>query len=198
MGYSHGKTWTNEQVIKEIKDVMKSLNINRMPSRNEVERTTKDASLSNKISRSGGFYHWAELIGIPIKESETKTAIAYEEKAKQQIFDLLGLESQLTPVCFPYDILVENLTKVDVKISNGFDGKKGFFFSFNLEYRFPKCDFYILYCVNERRNKTLIVPAHVMSGKNQISVGINSIYDKYIDRWDLIETHLKAMSVLAI
>jgi hypothetical protein len=198
MGYSHGKIWTDELVVSEIKTVMKSLNIDRMPSRNEMDMATRNSGLSNRIAKTGGMYEWAEKIGLDVKDSETKIATKYEEIARDEIECKLNYTAELTPVIFLYDILVEGLTKVDVKVSRGIESGKAFYFTFNLEYRFPKCDFYILYCENERCNKTLIMPAHVMNGKNQISIGIKSIYDKYIDRWDLIESHLKAMSVLAI
>ena len=196
MGHSHGREWTDEQIISEIKKVMESLDIDRMPSRNEMDLVTRSSGLSNKIAKTGGMYAWAERIGLDVKDSETKVATKYEVSARDQIESILNYTAELTPVIFPYDILVEGLTKIDVKASRGIDSGKAFYFTFNLEYKFPKCDFYILYCVNERCTKTLVIPAHIMNGKNQISIGINSIYDKYIDRWDLIEAHLKAMNTL--
>ena len=103
-----------------------------------------------------------------------------------------------TGVRFPYDILVNGKTKIDVKASRLFKGRTGFFYTFNLESKYPKCDFYIAYCINERdiAEKVLIIPACVMAGKSQLSVGENSIYDKYNFRWDLIEKHERMMEGL--
>ncbi len=183
MGHSHGIKWTDEMVKKEIRKVMESLNIDRMPSRKEIELVTQNSSLTNKISKSGGFYHWAERLGLGIKSSETSLAIIKEKEIAEYITERLGWETELTPLKFPYDILVGGVVKIDVKFSNGYDYGNGRYFSFNLEYTMPKCDVLVLVCSKE---KTLVIPAHVFLGKNQVSIGNESKYDKYQDRWDII------------
>jgi hypothetical protein len=37
-----------------------------------------------------------------------------------------------------------------------------------------------------------------MAGKVQLSIGKISVYDKYIERWDLIEKHEKMMQELEV
>lgn len=68
---------------------------------------------------------------------------------------------------------------------------KGYdYYTFNLEKAKQTCDVYVAVALdaNDNINKIYIIPASVMSGKTQLSIGINSSrYDKYIDRWDLIE-----------
>ena len=188
--------WTDEKVVSEIKEVMLALNLDRMPSRSEIRSVTNDDKLTNKLTKSGGFYYWAEKLGLEVKSSCTYESLQYEKKLVKTMLDN-GFEAEITPVQFPYDALVGSGTKIDVKVSNGYRSEKaGFFFTFNLEYKMPKCDFYVFYCVHELCTKTLIVPAHVMTGKKQFSIGIKSKYDVYKDQWLLIFDHVRYMEEL--
>ena len=51
MGYTHGKKWTKEEIEKSILKVVDEYELNRMPSRSEVESFFGDTSLTNAISR---------------------------------------------------------------------------------------------------------------------------------------------------
>ena len=68
-------------------------------------------------------------------------------------------------------VLKTVLSHRDVKASRLYRGKQGEFYTFNLESKYPKCDFYIAYCINESdvAEKVLIIPACVMAGKSQLS-----------------------------
>ncbi len=196
MGYSHGRSWSEEDVINEIQNVVKALDLDRMPTNKECIEVTKSCALSNVISKRGGFYHWGDKLGLKPKNSETLVGLEYEHIFNEEIIDL-GYNSKITPVQFPYDVLIESATKVDVKVSRGYYNKKtGFYFTFNLEYKLPKCDFYVFYCVNEKMNKRLVIPAHVLTGIKQLSIGLKSKYDCYIDKTNLIIDHIGYMQEL--
>lgn len=187
MSCYQNEVWLTE-TEKRICDLVKSMGINRMPTRSEVLLFSGDNSLENRIMRSGGFKAWAERLHLKLKSCETYFGNKYEEITADKL-RLLFDDVKTTPVKFPYDIVINNRTKIDVKASRLYKGKQGEFYTFNLESKYPKCDFYIAYCINERdvAEKVLVIPACVMAGKSQLSVGKNSIYDKYHCRWDLIK-----------
>ena len=185
-----------KHIENEIIRVMKAMGIERMPSRSEIESVTKSSSLSNLIMKNGGFYFWADKLKIKAKRSKTTNGIKYENKCIDYIKSL-GMEAEPTSIKFPYDILVNDVTKIDVKMSNGYSCSKGYWYSFNLESTIPKCDIFVFYCTNNgEKEKTLIIPANVLKGIHQFSIGKKSIYDVYVDRWDYIEKHVSIMSDL--
>ena len=51
MGYTHGTRWTDEIIKNKILEVVKFYNLDRMPTRSEVEVYFGDYSLSNAIDR---------------------------------------------------------------------------------------------------------------------------------------------------
>ena len=178
--------WTTEKIIAEINTVMLAMNINRMPSRNEMHLIRGSGDLENIIMKRGGFYYWANKLGLELKQSASTTGIKYEKICKEKL-ESLGYEAELTTMKFPYDILVNKAIKIDVKVSNGYTGSCGFFFTFNLESNIPKSDIYVFYCNNKQQNKILIIPSTYLCGIGQLSVGLCSTYDIYKDKWDYIK-----------
>lgn len=186
----------SKMICSRIKEVMNALNIDRMPSNSEIEIATKSTSLQNLICKNGGFYYWANMLGLKTKNSDTKKGIEYEEKCIDYL-NSIDLSAESTPVRFPYDILVNGITKIDVKVSNGYSCDKGYWYSFNLESNIPKCDIFVFYCTNNgEKEKTLIIPANILKDMRQLSIGKTSVYDVYVDRWDYIEKHVSIMSDL--
>lgn len=179
--------------------VMNTLGINRMPSMSEVKAVTHDEKLSNRIIKTGGFKYWAKKLGLGIKDSESYFGGQYETLAKSELLKRFE-KVEMTDIRFPYDILINDRTKIDVKASKKYYRFKSFSYNFNLEYEKPRCDFYIAYCVGDLGNveKVLIIPSFVMTGKKQLSIGRESAYDKYANRWDLIEKHEKMMQELEV
>lgn len=186
--------YSEEWLIKEIGKVQQALNIKHMPSRSECETVTKRTTLVNVIVRTGGFRFWANRLGLPMKNCETEVGYAYEIKAQEQL-KKMGYKAELTPVKFPYDILVDDVTKIDVKASNLYHCPSGSsWYTFNLEAIFPKSDFLVAYCIeNEAIKKTYVIPSHIMVGKSQLSLGAKTVYDKYLNKWELIEEHITSM-----
>ena len=181
--------WTEEEVHDQIIDVMKSLNLNRMPSRNEIEKVHCNSKLTNKISKTGGFYAWARRIGLDIKESETLLGSEVECYIKDFMITL-GHDVEMTTTKCPYDLYVNRRVKIDVKAGRVVHSGISPYYTFNLEKATPTCDFFVAVTLSgaDVPDKIYVIPSSVMAGKTQLSVGIHkSIYDKYIDRWDLIE-----------
>lgn len=186
--------YSEEQIIAEIEKVRCALNIDHMPSRSEINLVTKATWLTNIVMKTGGFRFWAERLNLKIKDSETEFGYKYEKITQEHLIEM-GHKAELTPVKFPYDILVDGVTKIDVKAGNKYHCPTGTsWFTFNLEAVYPKCDFLITYCIEDGEIKvTYIIPSHIMLGHKQLSMGENTVYQKYADRWDLIERHSEAM-----
>ena len=159
-----------------------------MPSKSEIESVV-GSGLSIKISRTGGFKYWADKLNLEMKESETKLGKKYE----QYVTDLLknkDYEVERMSTQHPYDLLINRNIKVDVKISNLYRGNSGEFHTFNLGKHNHNCDIFICICVTDNKIvKTLIIPSKFLMKISQLSVGIHSIYDKFIDRFNYIEKY---------
>jgi hypothetical protein len=181
--------WTEQKIIDGIKEVMKQKGIERMPSRSEIDRHYGNSALTNKISKTGGFYFYADKLGLEIKESETALGTFAQNFVRLKLITL-GFDAEKTSTKFPYDLLVNRRVKIDVKSGRIFQNSTGQYYAFNLEKKFQTCDFFIAVTLgkNDEIKKIYIIPSSILSGKTQLSIGVEkSIYNKYIDRWDLIE-----------
>ncbi len=196
MGYTHGTRWTDEIIKNKILEVVKFYNLDRMPTRSEVEVYFGDYSLSNAISRrKGGWYSLAKELEFPIKECETTFGKSHEQIVMENLISQ-GYEVRRMSQNFPYDLLVNDCVKVDVKASRLYRGKGGNFYSFNLEKPFCTCDIYILRLISEEgiEKDTLVIPSSHVSTNTQISVGeTKSKYQKYSKRWDYVEMYFEFM-----
>jgi hypothetical protein len=135
-------------------------------------------------------YHYANVYGLQIKDSESLFGKKYEQLVRDILIEK-GHDAELTSMKFPYDILVNRRVKIDVKAGRIVKTKGCDYYTFNLEKSKQTCDIYAVVTLNkdDEISKIYIIPASIMSGKTQLSIGImSSRYDKYIDRWDLIET----------
>ena len=192
MGYTHGESWNDELIERKIKEVVEKLNLDHFPTHAEIIKTFGSRGLASKISKHKGTVYWAEKLGLPLKYSETSFGNKFEIEAITDIFENTGLHSVQTSSRHPYDLIVNNSVKVDVKASKEFiNNCNSKAFSFNLEKREPTCDIFILYCLNddETYRKVLIVPACSLLGQTQIGVGDKSKWDFYMNRWDFIKQY---------
>lgn len=192
MGYTHGEAWTDELIEQKIKEVVKKLNLDHFPTHTEIVKALGSKGLASKISKHKGTVYWAEKLGLPLKYSETTFGNKFEIEAISDIFENTGLHSVQTSSRHPYDLIVDNSVKIDVKVSKEFTNNcNSKAFSFNLEKREPTCDIFILYCLNddETYRKVLIVPACSLLGQTQIGVGENSKWNFYSERWDFIKKY---------
>ena len=136
---------------------------------------------------------------MEIKECESKFGDQLEDYCVLQIQEKLGLDGEKTKPRYPYDILVNRKVKLDVKASRIFDNYgNSKYYTFNLEKKDQTCDIFVFYCINQNNEieKTLVIPSTVLSGKNQLSIGKSSMYDKYIDQWRFISDYNKFMTEL--
>lgn len=189
MGYTHGTKWTDELIKEKVLEVVKALKIDRMPTRSECVNYFHDGRLANAISKRCGWYSLAKELDLDIKESETTFGKRYETIA-EELLQELGFQVRRMSQNFPYDLLVDDCVKVDVKASRLYKGKLGNFYSFNLEKPYATCDIYLLFAINDSDEieKTMVVPSKNVIAQNQISVGeYNSKYHKYTERFDLIK-----------
>lgn len=179
---------------EKIYEIMNFYNIDRMPTHREMTEYLGSYSLSCYVSKNGGSYAIAKSLGLGIKDSETKTGIKYEEHAID-LLNKLGFKCIHTGAnSFPYDILVDNCVKIDVKASNLCHVRGSKYFSANMGHNHHACDVFIFFCIeNCVISKTYIIPSFILDGIKQISVGYEkSKYDIYIDRWDIISRFKKA------
>ena len=108
----------------------------------------------------------------------------------------MGYEVRRMPQNFPYDLLVNDSVKVDVKASRLYHGAGGNFYSFNLEKPFCTCDIYVLRMIDVDGSEvdTLVVPSKSVSTNTQISVGeTTSKYRKYSQKWEYIADYCAFM-----
>lgn len=180
--------WTYENVVQGVKEVMNAYGIDRMPSKSECDKFYGDYCLSNVITKRYGWYKLAKELGLSIKDSETSFGKSQEGVVCEMLIGK-GFEPTRMPQNFPYDILVDNCVKVDVKASHLHRGKQGNFYAFNLEKKFATCDVYVLLTLDDENNilNTFVVPSVFVIKNTQISIGeVSSRYDKFKDRWDYI------------
>lgn len=192
MGYTHGKNWTETEIIDRIKEVVNMLELNRFPSNKEINNYYHNTSLTNKISKTGGFYYWANKLGLEIKESESKLGKRFELECLHYLQKMQYFVEKM-PTKHPYDLLVNKNIKVDVKVSYLYKNKGNSpFYTFNLEKNCPTCDIYVCYCLNKEKSveKVYVIPSCFLVGKTQLSVGVeNSIYDEFIDKWSYFDKY---------
>lgn len=188
MGYAHGIRWTDELIKEKVLEVKNALELNRMPSKSECDSHFGNYALSNVISKRKGWYKLAAEMCLPVKESDTFLGKRFEKKAKEILEDK-GFHVRQMSQNFPYDLLVDDCVKIDVKTSRLYKGKQGDFYSFNLGKKFAACDVFFLIALNDDNtiNRIMIVPFKAVFNNNQISVGrFISKYDKFIDKWEYI------------
>lgn len=183
--------WTPEKMKQGVLDVVNGLGLKRMPSRNEVVKFYGNNELACAVTRKIGWYKLAQELQLPVKDSETYFGKKQEQLVHEEIISR-GHESRRMPQNFPYDLLVDDCVKIDVKASRLYHGANGNFYSFNLEKPFCTCDLYILRLLEEDGgvSKTLVVPSKDVPTNTQISVGENkSRYFRYADKWDYVDEY---------
>ncbi|MDA5561987.1 hypothetical protein PJK55_14705 [Exiguobacterium sp. MMG028] len=193
------KIWSDELVRNGILDVIEKLNIKVMPTSTQVKGVTKDWRLHNAITKGRGYRGWAEELGLPLKSCETHFGNDYEELIEVKLKGF-GYEVEQMPTKFPYDLLVNGTTKVDVKVGvsyylRGTDRVV----TFRTAKANPTCDFYITVRLNELREieKIHVIPSHEAKVVS-ICMGENSKYDVYLDRYDLLKRHHEMVSALTL
>ena len=195
MGYVHGEKWDEEKIKSKVLEVVKGMNLNRMPTESECRQYFKSGGLSSAISRRMGWRKLAEELNLDIKESETYFGKRNEEIAKEDL-NALGYDVRRMSTNFPYDLFLEDCIKIDVKASRLYKGVNGNFYTFNLEKPYSTCDIYLLYLIKDdgKPKDILVLPSKFVPTHTQISVGEKkSKYYKYSNKWEYIDKYLDFM-----
>lgn len=192
MGHTRGTQWSDEKIKGGIIEVVKKYKLDRMPSRKEIEQYYNDSKLTNAISKRKGYYQYAAELGLKIKQSDTYFGKSQERICAEQLKSL-GYEVRQMPQNFPYDLLVNDCVKIDVKTARLYTGKLGNFYSFNLEKPYCTCDIYLLYLLEddcETIKDIIVLPSKFVPTNTQISIGeCTSKYYKYSGKWDYIQQY---------
>lgn len=199
MGYTHGTKWTEDSIKEGVLKVVSDLELDRMPSRKEVESFYGDSALTGAVSKRIGWYNLAHQLGLSIKDSETYFGKKQEQLVREELISM-GYEVRRMPQNFPYDLLVNDCVKVDVKSSRLYRGKSGNFYSFNLEKPFCTCDIYVMRLINEDGSvkESLIIPSKNIPTNTQVSVGESaSKYYQYRDKWEYINDYCAFMESIS-
>lgn len=189
------KTPTKKHSEKEIKDniirIINILKLNRMPTRSEVLQVEGNNCLHVAITRSYGYFGWAEKLGLESKDSETKMGINFQNICKEQI-EKLDYKVSATTMKAPYDLIVNDLVRIDVKSGCAYDMRGSRVHSFGVNKKEPVCDLYIIYALDEDGKdieRTFIIPSIHLKVVS-LCIGEYSKYNIFLNRWDYIQKYL--------
>jgi hypothetical protein len=186
-GYGH--VWTEEKVRSELLKCIDLLMLDRMPTADELKSIGRN-DLHIKISRTKKYSGWAEELGLALKSCETRTGQKYEGVAEEMLSSR-GYAVERMSTKYPYDLLVNGHLKVDVKVAKPYMLRgESRVHTFGINKVKQTCDVYQLIALDEEEKieRTFIIPSHVLNVVS-LSVGRESKWNAYVDRWDLIETY---------
>ena len=166
----------------------------RMPSNTEVIEHEGNYALSMAIQKHGGFKYWADRLGLEQKYSETALGVE-GEKIIASYLRHQGFDVKETSVKNPYDLLVNDCVKVDVKTANTSHIRGCPVHAYRLAKRDHTCDFYIFFEADTF--KSYVVPACKCQGQVQVEMGTDSKrYAKYFGAYHLISEMSKLLEAM--
>lgn len=191
MAYSHGRKWSEAEIENEIKRVIETAKIDTFPTHSLIKEITGNCALTNAISKHGGSKYWAERMGLEIAPCESKLGGEFELYCADILRHMYGFDCKLTPPRYPYDVLVNDSIKIDVKCGNLVKGETGEYYTFRLGKEMPTCDIFVCFCVNKDiAEKVYIIPSCAVSGLVQLSIGKNeSKYNQYLAMWVIVRQY---------
>jgi hypothetical protein len=178
--------WTDELIKEHLLESIKVLDLKRMPTGEELKLIGRN-DLHCKISRTKKYSGWAEELGLDLKRSDT-TLGQHWEKHIADYLSQNGYNAELMTTKHPYDILVNNTVKIDIKVANPYLLRgQSRVHTFALHKVKPTCDIYILIALDEKGNKerTLVIPSHHVQMK-MINIGKDSKYNEYNEYWNIL------------
>ena len=143
MGHTHGIEWSEALIRDKILGMCKSVGLKRMPTRNEIKEFYGDEALTNKISKTHGYYGWAKKLSLDIKPSDTTQGKKYERICSEMLSNM-GYDVKQMTQNYPYDLLINDSVKIDVKVSSCKYTKSWQSHTFATAKKSPTCDIYIL------------------------------------------------------
>ena len=181
-------------IESELLKMIEHCGLDRMPTDKEIREYFGNTELSSAINRQGGLFTWGEKMGLKLKESSASMGHDNELLVKS-LLESRGYTCIKTRTKHPYDLLVNGCVKVDVKSARLSKVKTSDVYSFKLAKPQQTCDVYVTVCLddNEVPTKIYVIPAHVMTGKTQLVMGVGSSkYDEYIEKWEIIDNLIKS------
>jgi hypothetical protein len=188
------KMWTEERVERELLECIKTLQIDRMPTADELKSLGRN-DLHIKISRTRKYSGWAEYLGLSRKESCTLNGQNMEETMAEKLRQF-GHEVERMTTKHPYDLLVNGTVKIDVKTGCAYDLRGSRVHTFGINKKSPTCDIYICTALNESGTeieRTFVIPSHHLKVVS-LSIGKDSVYNRFIDKWEYIDHYSKFFS----
>lgn len=183
--------WTDELVRSELLKSIKVLDLKRMPSAEELKSIGRN-DLHCKISRTKKYSGWADELGLKLKGSETNLGQEFEKEVSELV-DGMGHEVIRMSTKHPYDLLIEDSVKVDVKVANPYLLRgESRVHTIRLAKVNPTCDIYICVLLDEERKaeRVLVIPSHHVR-KTMLNIGRKSKYNVYDGRFDYINEYAK-------
>lgn len=182
--------WTLSKIEEELLKYIEANELKRMPSKPELVKNNRN-DLGSALTRYKGMRWWAEKIGLPMKETETNKGNMYEELTKNTLLDK-GYEVRNMTTKHPYDLLVNDNVKIDVKVSSPGDIRGSRVHTFRPSKEYPTCDIYICFALNEEENaeRVLVIPSK-FAQVTTLCIGADSKYNAFIDRWDYVDRYLE-------
>lgn len=126
MGNRHGVKWNDDLIKQEILGAKSFYEIDYMPTRKMLKEYHQGDGLVVAISRRGGVMYWAKKLGLQHMGVETELGEKFEAYTKE-LLKSEGHKAELMKRRYPYDILVDDAVKIDVKASKLFKGPAGDF-----------------------------------------------------------------------
>jgi hypothetical protein len=178
--------WNDEKIVEGIKQSMGVLKIDRMPTAAELTSIGRN-DLHCKIGRTKTYKGWADYLGIQLKSSETTKGNEYEDLVAK-IIGVLGYKVKQMTTKHPYDLLINDSVKVDVKVGGAHNHFGSRAHTFRPSKKFATCDLYICVALDENDGveNIFIIPSK-FAQLTTLNIGTDSKYNKFIYRWDYIK-----------
>lgn len=183
------RQWTDSDVKAELLGVCASLG--HFPSNTEL-RVLGRSDLSCQVTRRGGFVFWSNKVGIGRNYSDSDFGWAGEAAVLRQI-ESHGLSAKRAGgTRAPFDILVEDRVRVDVKNANfasypmkGNAACSGWFYRIG---KLPQADIIALHQFDT--GDTYIIPWRNVTSSN-VTITPNGKYKRYRNAWWILELFVR-------
>lgn len=178
---SSGTSWTDELIAADLRQAAQM--IGSFPSASELRRLGRN-DLCCAIVRCGGFASWASRIGMERKGSDSDTG--WEgERVMRDIFTAMGYRCEkATAVKSPFDLLVDDVLRVDVKSARfkEYGPSKGWFFRIG---KIPQADLVVLLKLDTQA--FYAVPWWDCPTSNITITPTGDRYTQYLNGWHVVK-----------
>ena len=154
------KTWTEAMIADRIMENYRNTGL--MPT-NQYLLETGQGDLSNQIAKKGGFFKWADRLGLSRAPSASDTGWDGEKRV-QKILESAGFQVERSiAVKWPFDLLVNKVLRIDVKSANFavYGACKGWFYRIG---KVPQADLMALHQLDT--GETYWIPWHIIPHSN--------------------------------